>query len=175
MANLKDCPKFEVFDDYYTPKEAWEKINHLIPKDKVVWEAFMLGSNQSKSIKNLKEMKVNVIGNTEWDFLKETPEHDLIISNPPFSNPLKTLCLKKLVENDKPFIIIMNSMNLFSVYFNDIFKDTREHLQVIYPKGKIHFEKLMEDGTTELKTKTSFYCVYVAYKMKLPNCKLYLD
>ena len=121
MANLKDCPKFETFDDYYTPKEAWEKINHLIPKDKVVWEAFMLGSNQSKSIKNLKEMKVNVIGNTEWDFLKETPEHDLIISNPPFSNPLKTLCLKKLVENDKPFIIIMNSMNLFSVYFNRLF------------------------------------------------------
>jgi hypothetical protein len=27
-------------DDYMTPKTAWENIAHLIPKDKVIWEAF---------------------------------------------------------------------------------------------------------------------------------------
>ena len=26
--------------DYMTPKSAWEAIAHLIPKDKVIWEAF---------------------------------------------------------------------------------------------------------------------------------------
>jgi hypothetical protein len=32
---------FLKFDDYMTPKYAWENIKHLIPKDKVLWEAFM--------------------------------------------------------------------------------------------------------------------------------------
>ena len=27
-------------DDYMTPKHAWENINHLIPKNKIIWEAF---------------------------------------------------------------------------------------------------------------------------------------
>ena len=174
MANLKDSPKFQTYDQYYTPKSAWEQINHLIPKDKIVWEAFLLNSNQSKSKSNLKELGCNVIGDTSWDFLNTNVEHDLIVSNPPFSNPLKTDCLKRLVYNDRPFIIIMNSMNCFSNYFNDIFKNNKQHLQIIYPRGKIHFEKLLEDGTTELLKKTSFYCVYVAYKMDIPNDKLYL-
>ena len=68
----------------------------------------------------------------------------------------------------------MNSMNLFSNYFNNIFSGNKQHLQIIYPKGKIHFHKLLEDGTTELLKKTSFYCVYVAYKMNIDNDKLFL-
>ena len=28
-------------DDYMTPKYAWENITDYIPKDKVIWEAFM--------------------------------------------------------------------------------------------------------------------------------------
>jgi len=27
-------------DSYMTPKSAWDNIKHLIPKDKVIWEAF---------------------------------------------------------------------------------------------------------------------------------------
>ena len=83
--------------------------------------------------------------------------------------------LKRLIELDKPFIIIMNSMNIYSNYFNDIFKNVRKDLQIVIPKGKIHFEKLMDDGTTELKKNTSFYCVYVFYKMNIINEKLYLN
>jgi len=175
MANLKDSPKFEIFDDYYTPKDAWEQISHLIPTDKVVWEAFLLNSHLSKSKQNLIDLGKKVIGETNWDFLNcEIPEYDLIVSNPPFNKEIKIPILEKLVQLDKPFIIIMNSMNIYSNYFNDIFKSNRKDLQIIIPKGKIHFEKLMEDGTTELKKKTSFYCVYVAYKMKLPNHNLFL-
>ena len=51
MANLVDSHKFSTFDDYYTPKSAWEYIAHLIPKDKIIWEAFCLNSKLSKSIK----------------------------------------------------------------------------------------------------------------------------
>ncbi len=51
MANLKDSPKFNIHNDYYTPDSAWKAINHLIPKDKVIWEACMLNSNLSQSPK----------------------------------------------------------------------------------------------------------------------------
>ena len=33
MANLKDCGiKFNIDDDYYTPKWVWEKLVHLIKR-----------------------------------------------------------------------------------------------------------------------------------------------
>jgi len=34
-------------DDYMTPKYAWENIQHFIPRDKVIWEAFYGGDGQS--------------------------------------------------------------------------------------------------------------------------------
>lgn len=175
MANFKDSTKFQIYNEYYTPKSAWEQIKHLIPNDKIVWEAFLLNSHASKSMQNLKELGKNVIGDTSWDFMKTEPEYDLIVSNPPFEKEIKIPILKRLVQLDKPFIIIMNNLNIYSNYFNEIFKNHREHLQIVYPKRKIHFEKLLEDGTTELKKNTSFYCVYVAYKMNIDKEKLFLD
>ena len=41
MANFK--LQLKKHDDYMTPKYAWENIQHLIPKDKVIWEAFYGG------------------------------------------------------------------------------------------------------------------------------------
>ena len=176
MANLKDSPKFQIHDDYYSPKSAWENISHLIPNDKKIWEAFLLNSHLSKSLKNLRDLNKNVIGNTEWDFFDKCDEleYDMIVSNPPFDKTIKIPILKKLVELDKPFILIMNSMNIYSNYFNEIFKNNRCELQIIIPKGKIHFE-MMKDGKCELKKNTSFYCIYVAYKMNIPQEKLFLD
>ena len=31
---------FTKHDDYMTPRYAWENIKHLIPRDKIIWEAF---------------------------------------------------------------------------------------------------------------------------------------
>jgi len=31
MANLKDSPRFQIYDDYYTPKSAWEQIVKEFP------------------------------------------------------------------------------------------------------------------------------------------------
>jgi len=167
-----------VYDDYYTPKSAWEQIQHLIPKDKVIWEAFMLGATKSKSMTYLTELGFNkVVGNTEWDYFNKCKEleYDVVVSNIPFDKTYKIPILKQLVECDKPFIIIMNSMNTYSNYFNDIFKNVRKDLQIVVPRGKIHFYKLLDDGSTELKNNCSFYCVYVCYKMNITNDKLFLD
>ena len=165
MANLRDSPSFKVHNDYYTPKSAWAMIDHLIPKDKIVWEACMLNSTLSKSPQYLEELGNQVVYNTSWDVLSEN-HGDIIVSNPPFETKLKQQILTRLVELDKPFIIIMNSLNVYTKYFTSIL-DPR-HIQIINPSCKINFDK-MEQGELKQTKGCSFYRVFVAYKMKLNN------
>jgi hypothetical protein len=40
-------PVKQVWDEYYTRKKAFEDIQHFIPRDKILWEAFMLNSLRS--------------------------------------------------------------------------------------------------------------------------------
>ena len=51
---------FTKHDDYMTPKKAWEDIKHLIPPNKIIWEAFY-GDGSSGNY--LKELGFNVIHN----------------------------------------------------------------------------------------------------------------
>ena len=171
---LKDCPNFKVHDDYYTSKKAWENINHLIPKDKIIWEACMLNSHKSKSPEYLTDLGNEVVYDTTYDILKDQPEnYDMIITNPPFDTNIKKQIFKRLVELDKPFIIIINTMNTFTKYIRDIFKGNLNDLQIITPDTKILFNKL-ENGEL-IKTKPpSFYCIYLCYKMKLTPEQLWL-
>ncbi len=175
MANFVDSPNYEVYDDYYTPKSAWENINHLIPKDKVIWEACLLNSFQSKSVEYLRELGNNVVGDTALDILKDKPlQSDMIITNIPFDRKIKLPILKRLVEIDKPFIIIMNSLNMYAKYMREIFKGNFQHLQVITPDSKINYLKLNPDGTLTETKKCSFYSVYLCYKMNLNPEDLWL-
>ena len=168
MTNFKNSPSFDVYDDYYTPEWVWQKIRHLIPQHKVIWEACMLNAEKSTSMDIWKKWGYTVVGDRSWDILNcEIPQCDIIITNPPFETELKINILKKLIDIGKPFIIIMNNINTFSNYFHEIMD--LDHTQIITPKGKLHFKKNGDDE----KKQTSFYCVFVAYKMNLPNCKLY--
>ena len=80
MANFVDSPLFSVYDHYYTPSWVWEKLIHLIPKDKVIWEAFYGDGNSGNY---LKELGFNVI-HEPVDFY-DNDLGDIIVSNPPFS------------------------------------------------------------------------------------------
>ena len=175
MANLKDSPSFKVYDDYYTPKSAWENINHLIPKDKIILEGCMYKSYLSKSPQYLEELGNKVVYDTKQDILKDYKEdYDIIITNPPFETKIKKLILQRLVELDKPFIIIMNSLNTFTKYLRQIFKDKFNDLQIITPSNKINFNRLEGDKIIETN-KCSFYCIYLCYKMNLSNEDLWLE
>jgi len=168
MANFKDNSKYNVYDSYYTPEWVWRKIQPLVPKDKVIWEACMLNAVNSKSIDIWKGFGYNVVGNTEWDMLTcEVPKCDIIITNIPFGTEIKKKVLKRLIEIGKPFIIIMSSMNTFANYFHEIMDF--DNTQIITPRQKLHYCK---DGEEERKN-TSFYSVFVAYKMNLSNTQLY--
>ena len=105
MANFKDCPKFKVHDDYYTHKKSWEQIAHLIPKDKVIWEACSLNSN-GQSIRYLQELGFDVVGGRDIDIFKHNMG-DIIITNPPFSNPNKQNIITNLLEIDLPKSLVI--------------------------------------------------------------------
>tara|TARA_R110000744_G_scaffold220252_1_gene339076 strand:+ start:1824 stop:2348 length:525 start_codon:yes stop_codon:yes gene_type:complete len=174
MAMLNDSPTFKIHDDYYTPKKAWEQINHLIPKDKVILEGCMLNSLQSKSPEYLTDLGHKVIFDTTLDFITgEIPQCDMIITNPPFKTEIKKQILTRLVEIDKPFIIIMNVMNTFTKYIRKIFKGNLQHLQIITPDTKVLFNKL-KDGELVKTKPPSFYCIYLCYKMELTPEQLWL-
>jgi len=177
MSNLNDCTNFKVHNDYYTPRSAWTMIRHLIPDDKVVFEGCMLNSHKSQSPQYLMESGLKVVYDTKLNILTDTPEedYDMIITNPPFETALKKQIFKRLVEIDKPFIIIINGLNLYTKYLREIFKDNFDKLQVINPSTKINFDKLDYETNELIKTKNcGFYSVFLCYKMDLKNEDLWI-
>lgn len=164
MANLNQ--KWLKHDDYMTPKYAWENIQQYIPKDKVIWEAFM---GDGKSGEYLTELGFNVIHNDN-DFF-ESNEGEVIVSNPPFSKSKDII--KRLKELDKPFIIILPVSKICSQYFRD-FLNTE--LQIIIPRKRIHFDKQINGVTPEgFKNSCNFDCFYYCYKMNLPRDIIWLE
>jgi hypothetical protein len=157
---------FLVYDDYMTPKSAWEAINHLIPKNKVIWEGFY---GNGKSAEYLRELGYNVI-HEKIDFF-ENNLGDIVVSNPPFSKAKEVL--KRLKELDKPFILIMPISKLTTSYFRECFKGDND-FQFIIPRKRIQFDKLV-DGNEEKLNKCNFDCVYYCYKIGLQNSITWLD
>ena len=157
-------------DDYMTPKYAWENIKHLIPNDKIIWEAFY-GDGQSGTF--LTELGFNTI-HEEIDFFNNDtlPNYDIIVSNPPFSQ--SKAIMNRLAVLDKPFILILPSSKINTLYFRENFKN--KGLQIIIPRKRIHFTKLI-DGKIPDNWKNACYfdCFYYCYKMNLENDIVWLE
>tara|TARA_A100001391_G_C5007508_1_gene262380 strand:+ start:381 stop:953 length:573 start_codon:yes stop_codon:yes gene_type:complete len=183
MSNFKDSPKFSTHNDYYTPLSAWEQIKPFIDKKgfKKVFECFLLGSNE-QSKKNLKKLGYKVIGTKNVDFLNNetwsnemiNKKYDIIISNPPYERiksfkqrkeNLKYKCIEKLISLDKPFIILMNSTNIFQKWFQELVNN--KDIKFIFPSKKIEYDKYKEGGEEKLKSggSCSFNSIYVTYKV----------
>jgi hypothetical protein len=157
---------FMKHDDYMTPKYAWENIQQYIPKDKIIWEAFY---GDGASGKHLTELGFTVI-HEAVDFF-ENDLGDIIVTNPPFSKSKEVM--DKLLELDKPFIIIMPSSKINTSYFR-AWKD--KNIQIIIPRKRIHFEKKIEGKTPEgWKPACNFDCFYYCYKMNLPSDIVWLE
>ena len=161
------CGGFTKHDDYSTPKSAWEAIQHLIPKNKVIWEAFY-GSGQSGE--DLRSLGFEVI-HKEIDFF-ENNLGDIIVSNPPFSKSKEIM--KRLAELDKPFILIMPCPKISTSYFRENFMN--KGLQIIIPRKRIHFLKLVDGKPVEnWKNQCAFDCFYYCYKIGLKNDITWLE
>ena len=156
-------------DDYMTPKSAWEDILHIIPPDKTIWEAFY---GDGKSGNYLTELGLNVI-HQPIDFFDDAtrPEYDLLISNPPFSQTKNIMY--KLLEIDKPFILILPSSKINTSYFR-AWKE--KGLQIIIPRRRIHFTKLVDGKVPDnYKSSCNFDCFYYCYKIGLARDMIWLD
>ena len=152
-------------DDYMSPRYAWENIAHLIPKDKIIWEAFY---GDGKSGTYLEELGFNVV-HEPIDFF-ENDYGEIIVSNPPFSK-IKEI-MKRLSEIDKPFIIILPCSKINTSYF----REWKNKIQIIIPRKRIHFEKQIEGKTPNgWKNACNFDCFYYCYKMDLPKDIIWLE
>ena len=150
-------------DDYMTPDSAWDNIKEYIPKGKVIWEAFY-GNGHSGS--HLKKMGFEVV-HEPIDFF-ENDRGDIVVSNPPFSKVPDVL--KRMVELDKPFIMIMPSSKINTQYFRKLFSENKERIQIIIPKKRIHFEKKVNGETPDnWKNACNFDCFYYCWKIGLPQ------
>ena len=157
---------FKKHDDYMTPKYAWENIQQYIPRDKVIYDAFY---GDGKSGSYLKELGFNVI-HEPVDFF-ENDLGDIIVSNPPFSKTKEIM--KRLLVLDKPFILILPSSKINTLYFRE-WKD--KNLQIIIPRKRIHFEKLINgEKPKECRNACNFDCFYYCYKINLPSDIIWLE
>ena len=148
--------KFNEDDAYNTTQDMWQDINHLIPKGKIIWEAFMLNNTSSKSIDILRELGHDVLGDKSIDFFVED-FGDIIISNPPFS--IKKKIFARLAELDKPFILIVPISTITKQFVRVL---DRDKLQMIIPRKRMQFEK----AGNHLK-RCWFDTCYLCYKIGL--------
>ena len=158
--------KFLDFDDYITPKSAWENIKQYIPQNKIIWEAFYC---DGMSGKYLSELGFNTI-HEKIDFF-ENNKGDIIVTNPPFTKTKEILM--RLKELDKPFILILPAAKIFTQYVRTLFSDDNERLQIIIPRKRIQFTKL-KNGKTEFNNKCNFDCFYYCWKINLYNDIIWL-
>jgi hypothetical protein len=157
-------------DDYMTPKSAWENIKQYIPQDKVIWEAFY---GDGESGKYLTELGFNTI-HENIDFF-ENNKGEVLVSNPPFT--LIPEILTKLKEMNKPFILIMPSSKINTQYFRKLFSNDDDPIQIIIPRTRIQFLKLLNGviETDKKYMKCNFDCFYYCWKMNLPRDIIWLE
>ena len=147
------------YDDYTTPKSAWEAIKKYIPADKTIWEAFYCDGSSGKALEELGFTTIH----RNVDFFTHNLG-DIVVSNPPFSK--KKEVLTRLKELDKPFVLLMPQAVLHTKYFRELFADT--DIQLIVPRKRVQFG-LYKDGIVKYEGKCNFDCFYYCYKMGLKN------
>ena len=157
------------YDDYMTPNYVWDWIKEYLPNDKIIWEAFY---GDGKSGDYLTQLGFNVI-HEQIDFF-ENDVGDIIVSNPPFTK--KKEVFTRLKQLGKPFIMICPSSMINTQYIRQLFKDGDDKLQIIIPKGRIHFIKKVDGVVPDgWGNSCNFDCFYYCWKMNLNRDIIWLD
>lgn len=154
MSSWLATGKFNLKDEYYTPKILVEPIIKYLKDNSTIWCPF--DTEDSEFVILLKEAGHKVIHSHIWegkDFFYYEPEedYDYIISNPPFTQKLKVF--DRLYKLNKPFAMIcglpiLNYQEVGNFFLN---KD----LQLLIVDKKVSF-----DGNT-----ASFNNSYFCYKI----------
>tara|TARA_R110002167_G_scaffold108956_1_gene277967 strand:+ start:1156 stop:1665 length:510 start_codon:yes stop_codon:yes gene_type:complete len=161
---------FSKHDDYMTPKSAWDSIKEFIPEEyKVIYEPFYGDGKSGIILKELIPSKTIIHENVDFYEYSTKYKYDMILSNPPFSDAKKIM--PKMLEIDKPFILLMPSSKINTSYFR-AWKE--KGIQIIIPRKRISFIK-MKDGEYVESIGANFDCFYYCYKMNLEKDILWLN
>ena len=161
---------FSKHDDYMTPKSAWDSIKEFIPEEyKVIYEPFYGDGKSGIILKELIPSKTIIHENVDFYEYSTKYNYDMILSNPPFSDAKKIM--PKMLEIDKPFILLMPSSKINTSYFR-AWKE--KGIQIIIPRKRISFIK-MKDGEYVESIGANFDCFYYCYKMNLEKDILWLN
>lgn len=144
-------------DVYLTPAWVWGAIRHLLPEDKVAWEAF---PGPGYSLRQMKELKYNVTGFEGEDFF-EHDRGDYVLSNPPFS--MKNEIVKRLYELDKPFMLLLPIQCIPLLCFRKQWE--AGDIQLVLFGDRVHYLEPDESKTAGCP----FDSVFICYKMNLPE------
>lgn len=142
-----------IYDEIYTPPIALNPLLPYLTKDKRIWECAYGNGNIATY---LRELGYTIIGNKNWDFLKDNPpEFDIIVTNPPYS--LKYEFLKRAYELGKPFAFLLPITTLEGKKRGMLFK--KYGIQLIIPNKRINF--------TGKKSGCWFACCWMTWKLGL--------
>ena len=153
MKNWLATGKFNVKDEYYTPKILVKPILQYLKPHSYVWCPF--DTENSEFVILLKEAGHKVVYSHIWlgqDFFEYLPPDfdkvDYIISNPPFSRKLDVF--RRLYELGKPFAMVCGLPILNYQEVGEFFLD--KDLQLLIVDKKVSF-----DGNTA-SFNNSYFC-----------------
>lgn len=100
---------------------------------------------------------------------------DVIVSNCPFSK--KKEVFTRLKQLQKPFIIICPSSMINTKYIRELFMHEEDKLQIIIPRRRIHFIKLIDGKIPEdwNKKRCNFDCFYYCWKINFDRDIIWLE
>lgn len=168
MATFKDYqPK--THDDFFTQEDTFKQISKYIPKDKKIYMPFY--SPYSRCNILLGKYIDNEIVYEDKDFFSYKITDGIICDNPPFS--IKQKILKKLFEDDTPFMLILPISSICYKYFR-IYNKT--NLQMIILNGRPKYNKCNTEGEIDNgKASPSFDSCVFCYKIGLENDITFVD
>lgn len=142
-------------DELYTPESAIDILIPYLNKEWIIWEC---AYGTGKLAGHLESKGFKVIGNKDFNFLKEgVQEHfDCIITNPPFSKKIDFI--DKCYHWNKPFALLLPLTTLEGIKIQSMFKENG--IQILFPRGRIDFNG---------KKAPWFYTCWFTYGLNLPK------
>jgi len=121
-------------DEMMTPKVA---INPLLPYLKKDWTIWECAWGKGSLANHLEEKGFKVIGEKNFDFLKEkvATHFDCIVTNPPYS--IKDKFLEECFKYEKPFALLMPLTALEGKKRGELYR--KYGIQLIIPNKRINF------------------------------------
>jgi len=156
-------------DDYHTKEVIFKSISPYIPKDKKIYMPFY--SPYSPCNEYLGKYINNEIIYEDKDFFSYSITDGIVVDNPPYS--IKREILKKLFDDDVPFMLILPISSICYKYFR-LFIDS--NLQMLIFNGRPKYIKCTKEGIKdEGKRFPAFDSVVYCFNIGLPKDIIFLD